>query len=119
MSKQNEMETAVLTSGDRAEAVLASIGVTRVEAAREIGVSRALFTMNLNGTSRMRHVTALALEARYGINARYLLHGEAPVFVQGAASGLSDGAVALALMYERLPAASRRAIRSLLRGLGK
>jgi hypothetical protein len=75
--------------------------------------------MNLNGTSALRQVTALALEARYGINARYLLHGEAPVFVQGVASGLTDDAVALALMFERLPSASRRAIRALLRGLGK
>lgn len=104
--------------GARAEQALRWIGVDRRQAAREIGVSLSLIAMNFAGASALRDVTALALQARFGVNARWILHGEAPVFLRPRGlEQISDEAMAAALACERMTPSARKAFVQMMRAV--
>jgi transcriptional regulator with XRE-family HTH domain len=107
-------------AGERAERVLRRLGVSRKEAAQEIGVSLSLIAMMAGGNVRTRRVVALALQAQFGIRADYVLSGERPIFLRSPGTeSLDDEALAVARSYERLRSARhRRAFRAVLLGLG-
>ncbi len=104
--------------GARAEQALRWIGVDRRQAAREIGVSLSLIAMNFAGASALRDVTALALQARFGVNARWILHGESPVFLRPRGlEHISEEAMAAALACERMTPAARKAFVQMMRAV--
>lgn len=106
-------------AGERAERVLRWMGVSRQEAAQQIGVSLSLIAMIAGGNVRTRRVVALAIQAQFGIRADYIVSGELPVFYRPPGTeSWSDRTLAVAYGFKRLRTPGpRRAFRTALEGL--
>ena len=111
------MPDTKMTPGKRCEAALKQLNVDRKSFSEALGVSLPSVSMYFTGRLQIRPVVALAMQAVYGVNARWILNGESPQFISDNAQQMSKDAMDIGSMFDDLNGGMKTKARQVLESI--
>lgn len=106
-----------MTPEQRTEKIMKKINVSRQELSATLGISLSSVAMYFTGAHKIRKVVALAIQACYGINAKWIMEGKGRIFLKQGGGKLSNEAMEIAVMYGSLPKKLQPTAKTVMLGL--
>lgn len=111
------MADSKINPGKRCQAALKQLDVDRKAFSESLGVSLPSVSMYFTGRLQIRPVVALAMQAVYGVNSRWILHGESPQFINENSRQMPKDAMDIGGMYDGLQSGMKSKARQVLESI--